>query len=382
MKHIIGIFIGLLLLYLMVGWVQNPGSKNNNTVAVKIDTVIKQDTILLNNNTKALLKTVSIVKNNNQAATIVLQDTTILNKNLNKEQAIVLPPTNTLLPNIKTTALKPAVNLSNTANPTNKPTQKAADEHKNKLADNKKELEKKQLPKTPNQPPPQKTTEKGIFGGTILESKNITSEEAYKSTLEEVYAMQKQLTAQYNKAKNEGNKAEINEVLIKASQYLEEVIPSDIIHYWYGTAFDKEGTAETPRAGSGIACSYFVTTILREAGFSISRSRVAQKGALELAQTLCNQQLTHCNNAEEAYQLVKTKGKGLYFIAFSHHVGLIYHDGQEAYLIHSSPLAARTVARVKMEGARSFEYSKYYDIGKMSDNLALVEKWFTLQKIK
>lgn len=53
------------------------------------------------------------------------------------------------------------------------------------------------------------------------------------------------------------------------------LIVEEIIAYLIGTKWDYNRTTEIPRTGS-IACEYFVTTVLRDAGVRLSRSKLAQ----------------------------------------------------------------------------------------------------------
>ncbi len=213
----------------------------------------------------------------------------------------------------------------------------------------------------------------------LIESRPITMSEAYQLTLSDVQKQRKEFAKQYKKAKTE---EEANDVLLLAGRYLEEVIANDIVYYWYGTGFDKEGMSSSPGNGR-IACSYFVVTMLTEAGLNIDRVKLAQQSALNIVKTLSTPELvTHCSAPDEVETLLLQKGTGLYFIGFSYHVGFLYYDGKEMHLIHASPLPPGTVSRISMKGARSFEYSNFYDIGKLTENKSLIINWLTGGKVQ
>src|SRR4051812_5282380 len=57
---------------------------------------------------------------------------------------------------------------------------------------------------------------------------------------------------------------------IFTSAVVETIIPE-----WIGTAWNFYGTSEKPHEGT-IACGYFVTTILRDAGVNLARIKLAQ----------------------------------------------------------------------------------------------------------
>lgn len=218
----------------------------------------------------------------------------------------------------------------------------------------------------------------GLPGAKVLERRAITPEEAYDLTLTDIEKRRKMFAKDLLEAKSDAQK---QQVLKSAATFLEESIAIDVVHYWYGTSFDKEGMSKNPNEGK-IACSYFITTVLRDAGLKVNRIKLAQQSAQNIAKTLCNNnQMKRLTTPEQVKNYVQKKGKGLYVIGFSFHVGFLYNDGLDTYLIHASPLPPGTVARLPMQGARSFDYSKFYDVGKLSDNKTLIQKWLKGERI-
>jgi len=212
----------------------------------------------------------------------------------------------------------------------------------------------------------------GLPGAKVLERRVISPEEAYDLTLKEI---EKRRQGYAKNLQTATNSLEKQQIIQDAASYLEETIAVDVVHYWYGTSFDKEGMSKNPNEGK-IACSYFITTVLEDAGLKVNRIKLAQKSAENIAKTLCNKgKMKRLTTPSETKKYVQENGKGLYVIGFSFHVGFLYNDGSEIYLIHASPLPPGTVARLPMDGARSFDYSKFYDIGKLSDNTDLIKKW-------
>ncbi|MFK7905192.1 MAG: hypothetical protein AB8B69_08710 [Chitinophagales bacterium] len=218
----------------------------------------------------------------------------------------------------------------------------------------------------------------GLPGAKVLERRVISPEEAYDLTLKEI---EKRRQRYAENLQNATNSLEKQQIIQDAASYLEETIAVDVVHYWYGTSFDKEGMSKNPNKGK-IACSYFITTVLEDAGLKVNRIKLAQKSAENITKTLCNKgKMKRLTTPSETKKYVEENGKGLYVIGFSFHVGFLYNDGSEIYLIHASPLPPGTVARLPMDGARSFDYSKFYDIGKLSDNTALINKWLKGESI-
>src|SRR6187200_2544039 len=69
-------------------------------------------------------------------------------------------------------------------------------------------------------------------------------------------------------------------------------VAETIIPGWIGTAWNFNGTSEKPQQGS-IACGYFVTTILRDAGLSLARIKLAQCASEQMIISLVQSKYIH-----------------------------------------------------------------------------------------
>ena len=96
--------------------------------------------------------------------------------------------------------------------------------------------------------------------------------ENYKTARGKLESWRKSHATAYRQANNSG-KAKIREI---ARKKLLEVLQTDIFPAWYGTTWDFNGISQTPGEGK-IACGYFVSTCLRDAGFNVPRIRMAQQ---------------------------------------------------------------------------------------------------------
>jgi hypothetical protein len=103
----------------------------------------------------------------------------------------------------------------------------------------------------------------------------------------------------YIETKKENRQA-YKTILLTAREFKQQFIASDslellygrfivdsIIPYWFGTKWNFYGTTEVPRNGS-IACGYFVTTVLRDAGLRINRIKLAQAASEEMMKSVCH----------------------------------------------------------------------------------------------
>lgn len=115
---------------------------------------------------------------------------------------------------------------------------------------------------------------------------------------------------------------------------------------WEGTAWDFSGMSTTPREGK-IACGYYVSTVLEQAGFQVQRIRLAQQASAYVVSTLARgtrvETLRPADNAAAVESIRLRFGDGLYVVGFDYHVGFLRLEGTRAAFCHSSYLDPGTV---------------------------------------
>jgi len=137
---------------------------------------------------------------------------------------------------------------------------------------------------------------------------------------------------------------------------------------WYGTPWGFYGTTEEPGKGS-IACGYFVTTVLRDAGFSLQRIKLAQCPSEEMIKTICTRSSIHRYSDLSLSEFASETGKmgfGLYVVGLDNHTGFILNDGNEAYFIHSTFIKPTCVIKEKVNESKVLANSRYRVIGKVN----------------
>jgi hypothetical protein len=142
------------------------------------------------------------------------------------------------------------------------------------------------------------------------------------------------------------------------------LIVDSLAPYWYNTPWNFYGTTEKPQQGT-IACGYFVTTLVRDAGKPINRVHLAQQTASKIIQTLCNKKSIHTFN-----QLIQLKNylatypnNSLFIIGLDCHVGFVIKQQNEFYFLHSSYCQPAVVKKEKLENAIPILKSKILMIG-------------------
>jgi hypothetical protein len=193
-----------------------------------------------------------------------------------------------------------------------------------------------------------------------LTSKNAT---AYQKELTSIDSKRKQLNQQ---------KASHQEV----KTFFISTIKNKIFPYWYGTRWSYSGTTETPGKGS-VACGYFVTTVLRDAGFTLNRTKLAQMPSEEMIRSLVDEKYIQSwsNISIETFvSKIKKSGKGVYIIGLDTHTGFVLYDEKGVQFIHASGSYPFCVVNEKALSSRVLKKSKYRVVGKISaDELAMKE---------
>jgi hypothetical protein len=177
------------------------------------------------------------------------------------------------------------------------------------------------------------------------------------------------------------NKAGWNKLSIQQKEKLFTAATVEtIIPCWIGTPWDFNGTTETPQQGK-IACGYFVTTVLRDAGLPIARIKLAQCASEQLVTALIQPKYIHrfSNVANDNFiQAVQQQGFGLFIVGLDNHVGFIYNDGTEIYFIHSTFVGTRNVQKEKAAASSVLRQSKYKVLGKISADEGILNKWIAV----
>ena len=209
-----------------------------------------------------------------------------------------------------------------------------------------------------------------LEGSSHISTRQISLEEAYRMTLRDINKERLSLARQYMNAKNH---AQEMLALDKAAKYLGEVVANEVTYYWYGQRFDKEKAIQG--LGSNVMPdSYFVVKMLTEVGLKADKQQLLRKNATLITQNLSRQSKRY-DSLEDVKQLTKTKGTGLYIMAFNSYIAFLFNDGLDVYVIHALPQPLHTVARLSIDDAHFLAEATHYDVGKLSDNKELIRKW-------
>lgn len=161
----------------------------------------------------------------------------------------------------------------------------------------------------------------------------------------------------------------------EATSYLLEKITHDFFDQWSGTEWDFNGTTRTPRNGK-IACGYFITTVLLDAGFKIPRVKWAQQASEYYITRMTSDVARFSNQSPESMKSYFLKrADGLYIAGLDNHVGFIHKSGDEVTFTHASYYNPKIgVQTEQLTGDNPFAKSAYRVVGRILDK-EMIKKW-------
>lgn len=173
-----------------------------------------------------------------------------------------------------------------------------------------------------------------------------------------------------------------NAVLAESRELLEAVLP-EMMRCWLGTKWDYHGMTEQPGDGK-IACGYYVSTVMRDAGFNLHRIRLAQQPSQTILKAFVPRSSMHIHTGmayADFCEKVKSLDKGIYIVGLDQHVGFIVHDGSQLHFIHSSGGAPQCVVDESEHNAQSLQDSTYRVVGNITAQTPTLLNWLNAKRI-
>lgn len=173
-------------------------------------------------------------------------------------------------------------------------------------------------------------------------------------------------------------------ILVEARSFLEKTIMEDLFPCWIGTPWDFNGVTQKPGEGS-IACGYFVSTVLRDAGFRVERAKLGQQASQVIIRTMTTDdriKITSNSSMKNMEEVFKSRGDGLYIVGLDSHAGFVTVKGGTMTFVHSSYyIPPRSVCAEPLQGKNPFTDSRYRVIGKIPGDESL-KYWIKGEKIE
>jgi hypothetical protein len=201
----------------------------------------------------------------------------------------------------------------------------------------------------------------------------------YAVLKKEVERWRKDLAGRHAKARTTEEK---DRVLAESRRLLERVLP-EMMRCWLGTPWDFNGTSEVPGEGK-VACGYFVSTVLRDAGFRVDRFKLARQPSQNiLLSFLPRESLSlKVGAVYESYADDLDRAEpGIRIVGLDRHVAFLVTGPEGFRFIHSSgskPWCVVDEARAEAEVLRR---SNYRVEGLLTADKPLLRRWLAGEKI-
>ena len=196
---------------------------------------------------------------------------------------------------------------------------------------------------------------------------------SYDVLCEQLRIWRVELAERHKRARTAEVKATIEN---EARIVLEHMLPA-MMRCWIGTKWDFNGTAAKPGEGK-IACGYFVSTVLRDAGLEVNRFRLAQQASSNIILTFIDEaDTTRAYN--QKYEIfiagMAESPVGVYICGLDTHVGFVINRSDGFRFIHSSGSAPHEVVDESPEDAGVLQRSKDRMLGNLTANRGFIRTW-------
>lgn len=201
--------------------------------------------------------------------------------------------------------------------------------------------------------------------------------ENYRNTIKQLEARRRDIRRRYLAAVAEKNTAAQKLLIEEARACVFAALVEKIFPAWYGTAWDFNGVSQSPGEGK-IACGYFVTTTLRDAGFDLPRIKLAQQPSQTIIHSLTGRASISISAGKSIAKIeddIRKSGVGLYIVGLDTHVGFVVNDGKSLGFVHSSYYnPPQHVVAEDTDTVNPLRDSNYRVVGKILDP-TMMRKW-------
>ena len=202
----------------------------------------------------------------------------------------------------------------------------------------------------------------------------------YAVLVSELERWRKELAERHRRARTDGERTTVEN---DARLLLERVLP-EMMRCWLGTPWDFNGIAEQP-GDKGIACGYFVATVLKDAGFRLDRYQLAKQPSENILRSFLPREACVLRVAEDypAYaDRLDAAEPGIHLVGLDTHVGFIV-TGQDGgfRFIHSSGSDPWCVVDEDRDEAVVLQRSRWRMLGNLTADPRVVRRWLRGEKI-
>ncbi len=200
----------------------------------------------------------------------------------------------------------------------------------------------------------------------------------YNQLKKKIASYQDNTQVRWRKASTANKKKIAQEV----SDSLLQLITQRLMPPWYGTPWEFDGISQQPRTDY-IACGYFVSTIMRDAGFKVQRIKLAQQASSNIVKTLCNNYHSRTyNKLPDLLKYLQQQPNGLFVVGLDYHVGFIAKLPEGLYFVHANPYPPRMAMEEPLTESAILTKSKVFVVGNILGHPDLINAWLQDRKVK
>jgi hypothetical protein len=216
--------------------------------------------------------------------------------------------------------------------------------------------------------------ERGIFGGMVEKvEKPVPDLERYEVLEGELKQWRGELVDRYRRARSPEQKAAVEH---DARVMLELIMP-EMMRCWLGTGYDFNGVAERPGEGK-IACGYYVSTLIRDAGSKVNRYTLAQQASQNILRTFTAKEncLLRVGEKYDTYaNWLETLEPGIYIMGLDTHVGFVVIEKDGMKFLHSSGIDQAGVVEEPRDQALAIKWSNWRMLGHFTADPEVIRMW-------
>ena len=169
----------------------------------------------------------------------------------------------------------------------------------------------------------------------------------------------------------------------RARRLLTDRFRDALIPAWFGTPWAFYGTSTVPKQGS-IACGYFVSTVLQQAGFHVERVHMAQQPSEYIVKTFAPESsLKRFRTGSSALVVswLRTQADGVYTVGLDLHTGFVVKRGTQVEFCHSSYLSQPAEVQCNDALTDPAFVSRYHIVGPVFTD-GVLDAWLDGQPLK
>jgi hypothetical protein len=197
--------------------------------------------------------------------------------------------------------------------------------------------------------------------------------DAYEALSLDLESHRERLARRYESAANPAERAQ---VLADVRRLLEGALPG-MMRCWLGTPWDFNGTAHEPGGGK-VACGYFVSSVMQDAGFVVEWAPLAQQPSQNILRTFLPAEEMTIRvglDYEEFLDEIRSVGPGVYIVGLDSHVAFLVVTHEDIRFIHSSGASPWCVVDESVEAAHTLRRSRYRVSGNLTAHPEFLANW-------